>query len=247
MSHHHPQDRKDVRSHHFSRTLWIFMLLIGLCFGVLYFSLGHYTEADKIAYDQLIHGEITPASEIQVSKQRRMGLQKNIFFYDKNQRLEFQLTSAQSELALEKKDRHIEIVEHLQDVICRLQESVYFILPDGRLALPQLDGRLLIKDADPQDLSAWISDKEGLQEEQTVLVLKADHAVYYYKGGLFVAKNVHVLRYIAPGHDLENFSKEAKLITDGIASKIEFSIAEKGLSFKSDHFKAKFSIKPEGR
>lgn len=249
MDKNNPQDLQDKRSVNFSKTLWIALSSIVACFAFLYVFLGHYTPADKIAYDKLVKGEAVPdKSETQVSKQRRTGLQKNIFFNDHHQHLELKLRSAYSELALEKTDRHIEIVEYLQDVTCWLQESVYFVLPDGRQAFQQLDGRLLIKGSDPKEEASWISvNTPGLISEQMILILKAENATYQYKGELFVAKDVKVLRYITPTHVLEEIPAGSKLITDGIASKVEFSLAGKGLDFKSDNFKAKFSLKPGSR
>lgn len=237
--------RKESRSRFFSRTLWIALSFMGITLVLLYDNLGHYTDADKGIYDRLVKGEDVEdkIAETQISKQRRTGLQKNIFFNDHHQRLEFRLKSASSELALEKTDSHIEVVEHLQDVVCWLQESVYFVLPDGRHAFSQADGRLLIKGKDPKDPSSWVLETDpGLIKEQMILILKAESATYHYKGEMFVAKNVKVSRYILPNHSLDEMPLLSQQITDGIASRVEFSLAGQGLDFKADNFKATFSI-----
>lgn len=247
MSTNEPQSRLK-RSLRFSRALWGALFLIVICLTLLYYLLGHHSEIDKIAYDKLVNGENleNKVIETQVSKQHRTGLQKNVFFNNDGQRLEFRLKSSHSEIALEKMDRHIEIVEHLQDVTCWLQESVYFVLPDSRQAFLKEDGRLLISGENPQEAASWVSKNDPyLVKEQRVLLLKAENATYHHKGEKFVANRVRVLRYVAPNHDLDEVFLNSPLIADGVASHVEFSLAGKGLDFKADHFKARFSTKHE--
>lgn len=233
-------------SFHFSKALWVALCVILLCWLFLYAILGHYSDSDRLAYDQLMQGDSSgnKTIEAQVSKQQRIGLQKNIFFNHDNQRLELRLNSARSELALEKSDRHIDIVEHLQEVTCSLQERVYFVLKDGRQAFSRGEGMLWIEGTHPDDFASLIPENTtGLLKEQVVLVLKAKDAVYHYKGQLLVANKVEVMRYIISSHHLKELPLDAKLISNGIASKVEVSLAGKKWDFKADNVEAKFSMR----
>lgn len=241
MSAQKPQSSK--QSIKFSRALWLAMSSIAICLVGGYLVLGSYSQTDKMAYDKLVRGEEVDSSstETRVSKQQRSEIQKNVLFNHNHQDLELRLTSQNSLLALEKTERNIEIVEHLQDVNCLLQESVYFVLPDGRQAFAQGDGRLLIKEADPKENDSWLFEEDArLIKEQILLVLKAENATYYYKGGKFVANQVSIQRYVVPGNHLEEIPTDAKRITNGVATQVKVSLG-KGLDFSADNFKAKFS------
>jgi lipopolysaccharide export system protein LptA len=106
------------------------LTLILVCWGFLFAYYGHYSEADKIAYDQMVNGEKEESelTETQISRQKRQGVQKSLFFNNRDQRMELNIASGISEITLEKTDGRIEVVEHLTDVVCRLQESLETVL-----------------------------------------------------------------------------------------------------------------------
>ena len=250
MEDNQPQKRPSKRSLRFSAAMWLGLSLVALCWTLFYLTLGDYSEADRLTYEKMISGESKEKKEpeTQISKQLRTGMQKSVFFYDSHQRLELRIGSAASELAFEKNDRQVEIVEHLHDVTGWLQERLYYALPDGRQATLQEDGRLLIKGADLKDPSSWVSANDpGVFPEQTLLILKAVNAIYHYKDEQFVAENVEVWRYIAPTHHLDVDLKESKLLAHGVATGIEFSLAGKGLDFFAHNFNAKFTMPVQGQ
>lgn len=245
-----PQNRPKKRSLRFSAAMWLGLSLIALCWALFYLTMGHYSQADKLAYDEMISGEAKEAKvpETQTSRQLRTGMQKSVYFNDGDQHLELRIASAASELAFEKNGRHVEIVEHLHDVTGWLQERLYYVLPDGREATLQGNGRLLIKGSNPKDLSSWASVNDpGVVLQQSLLILKAKNAVYHYKDEQFAAENVEMWRYLAPGHHINTDLKEAKLMAHGVATGIELSLAGKGLDFLAHNFNAKYSLPSQGQ
>lgn len=239
-------NKADKKPLYFSAAFWTALSLIAAGWALFYFTVGHYAEDDKNSYEKLVNGENeNNPIETHVSKQRRSGLQKNMYFNDNYQRLEFKVNSGSSELALERKGRHLEVVEHLHDVVCWLQESVSFVLPDGRHAFPYEEGRLLIENKTAEEPASWIpADTPGILKEQIVLKLTAENAVYHYNGGLFEANNVNLWRYKTSESSFEEAPPASHLMTEGAASKVEFSLGGKGVNFKADNFKAKFFMNP---
>ncbi|HEV8051092.1 MAG TPA: hypothetical protein VGP47_01255, partial [Parachlamydiaceae bacterium] len=245
MEDNQPQNRPKKRSLRFTAAMWLGLSVIALCWILFYLALGHYSEVDKLAYEKMISGDGIESKQpgTQVSKQIRTGMQKSVYFIGNHQRLELRITSATSELAFEKNDRHVQIVEHLHDVAGWLQERLYYVLPDGREADLQGDGRLLIKGADPQDQASWISiDDPRIAPEQSLIIIKADNATYHYANEQFIAENVTLWRYIAAAHHLEVNVQESKLIAHALASDMELSLSGKGMDFFADNFNAKFSM-----
>jgi hypothetical protein len=218
------------------------LLSIGLFAGLiayLFFTIGRYGLEDQIAYQKLINGdqekELYNASY--TSRQHREGLQKDVFFVEKQQLLHLRLYSEKSEIVFERQKGQTEVIENMDKVTCCIQEELFFILPDGREALKQ-DGRLLIRGEKPQDADSWVRlDSPGILPMQKIMVLEADHASYFYKRDLFSAENVDVSRYVAKGHALDEADEALKPLSSGKAGRVEFSMAGKGLNFKADKFK----------
>ena len=199
----------------------LFIFGIGLAFFV--FSLVTYHEEDSRLYQQLIESEdpnhLNDASPYK-AKQQRQAIQKDIFFTQKEERLQLRLISAEAELILDHHDDETEIIEQMHDVKCYMQEELFYVLPDGR--------------------KTQAADAEGVKAMQIIRYLEAEAASYHYKSEKFKAENVKISRYAVQGHQLEDFNQAAKLIMDGLAKKVEFSLSGKDLNFKAHQLKAKF-------
>lgn len=241
------QSSKDVWMY-FSGTFLIAFGLFCACVAYLYLSLGRYDAQDQIAYQKLVQNQdSTDAENSYTSRQQRKGLQKDVLFIEKGERLQMRLHSVMAELALDHHDGQTEIVEQMKDVTCYIQEELFYQLSDGREATKQADGRLLIKHADPQDQASWTaSNAPGLKAMQVVRFVEADTAFYYYKNDKFIADNVNVSRYVAPGHTIEQASKKLQPIMSGVAAWVEFNLEGKEVNFKAYQLKAKFYSQGRG-
>lgn len=230
---------KDIGMHFpgaYLLTIGIFLL----CLVYLYITLGRIDDVDRLAYQTLSESmDGSDAESSYTSRQQRQGLQKDLLYSDKGQRLQMRLKSDLAELSLDHHDGKVDIVENMHGVTCYIQEELFYSLPDGREAFKQVDGRLLIKHSKPDDSSAWISaDASGVKPMQIIRFLEADTAFYYYRNDKFVAENVKVTRYITSGHTIEEAVKEQELIMSGLAAWVEFNVKE--ANFKAYQLKAKF-------
>lgn len=232
---------KDVWMH-FSGAFFVAFGLFCVCVVYLYISLGGIDDQDRLAYHRLSHSlDGSETERAFTSRQQRRGLQKDILFFDKGQHLQMSLRSDLAELALDHHDGKVDIVENMSGVTCYIQEELLYRLPDGGEATKQEDGRLLIKHANREDLSSWVSlDTPGVEAVQIVRFLEADTAFYYYKNDKLVAEKVKISRYMAPGHSIDEASTEITPIMRGVAAWVEFNLKGKEANFKAYQLKAKF-------
>lgn len=205
---------------------------------------------DYQKYEKLIKSSESEEEKLEgkeyTARQQRGRVQKEIRFMTDNNRLHHSLRSRQSELVFSVQGEHSEMVENMSGVSCFLQEEVFYRLPDGREALLQGDGRLLLRHADPQESFSWISLQDpGIKPMQKLRFLEADKAVYYYKTNSFVAKEVKLQRFVVEGHELLQNIEGFEPTMKGVAQAVEFTLAGKDLNFRAHHLKAKF-FSPEG-
>jgi hypothetical protein len=220
------------------------MVAFLILLGFLIHSMMSRSEQDVELYQKLVNSEnpnrLDKMSPSYKAKQRRQSLQKEAFFNRKNERLQLRLTSSDAELVLDCHDGGTEVVEHMNNVRCCIQEELFYKLPDGHVALLQEDGRLLVKHGDPRDLHSWTTPQaEGVVPMQKIRVLEAASASYYYERDLFEAENVKISQYILTGHQLPDQPNDAKPIMRGTAQWVRFTLSE-GDYFKAHQLKARF-------
>lgn len=90
--------------------------------GYLVFALGRYTENDVAAYHKLVEGD-GESEDRHSSRQKRQGVQKDIYFTDEGQRRHLHLESADAHLAFEKREGNVEIIEQMNGLTCYLQDE----------------------------------------------------------------------------------------------------------------------------
>lgn len=209
--------------------------------------MGHVSESDAKEYGKLMADAESSHSSAHgtpyTARQEREGIQKDLFFQKGNDRLQIRLTAEQAQLVLDHQDMHTYVVEHMQHVKCYMQEEIYYILADGREALPQPNGQLLLRSADEKDPASWLSiDTPGLKPMEVIRYIEADEAQYHYKDDRFAARSVKITRYSIPGHQLKEMNDQAKPLMKGTADRVEFSLKakDKDLNFKAHHLKAAF-------
>jgi hypothetical protein len=235
------------RPGHRSFFTWKFLIFL-TGFGIVMFfgfrSFMRIKPEDVQEYRQLIEnsdlGQAKNKSSPYTAKQQRDDIQKDISFMQGGERLQLRLIAVESQLVLDQHDGETALLEQMRDVHCYMQEELYFVLPDGREALRQSDGQLLIRHADPKNPSSWLPQKvPNLKPMQVIRYLQADEATYYYKTDEFVAQQVALSRFAVPGHQLVELH-EGKPLMNGVAEKVEFSLAGKDLNFKAYQLKATF-------
>lgn len=229
----------------FSKYVFIALVIFIAVIAIFVFKLIIPGEQDALTYQKLVESQdpnhLEKTAHPYKAKQERELLQKDILFSQKNERLQIRLLSERGELVLDHHDDKTELIEHMNDVKCYMQEEIFYILPDGREALLQEDGRLLVKHADPQEPGSWSSPEGvGVKPMQMIRYMEAATATYYYENNLFTAENVIISRYLVSGHWLSEFDPSSKPMMSGIAESVQFNLSGKGFNFKAHQLKAKF-------
>lgn len=129
-----------------------------------------------------------------------------------------------------------EMVEHMHHVTCYMQEEQYYLLPDGREAVRHHDGTLMTKGMNGSKLV----ENTQMIPMQIVRYLWAEDASYYYKKDRFIAKNVTLARFVAPGHALVQSIDTSDPLFFGTAQSVEFSLFKQDPRFIANKLKAAF-------
>ena len=223
------------------------LLLPILTFGVVWY-LTRITSKEIEDYHQLMDKVTQEKSNGKVNtttSQEREKVHKNFLFSQDGERLQLTIFAARSKLALEPTENGVQTVEYMDEVICFMQEQLYYLLPDGREATLQDNGQLLIKNADPKEISSWLEkETPNLQPMQLIRYMKAKEAIYFYRKEEFLGKDVSISTYALPGHHLEEKISSEKPLMQGVAKSVEFSLAGKELNFKAHQMKASFFANP---
>lgn len=223
----------------------IVLSMVILCIACVwsFYAFSTFTFSDIKEYSELVKStdpkNLKEDSQPYVSTQQHRSTHKDIWFTQSGQRLQLRLRSADTQLVLEHQDRNTQIVEHMQDVTCFIQEELYYLLPDGREVIRQANGTLVPRRHNVSNLEVIIeTDTNALKPMQVVRYLEADKASYYYQTDRFFAEQVHVSRVVAPGHKLIDSVKGLKPIMTGLARSAEFSIVGNELNFTAYQLKA---------
>lgn len=233
-------------SYQFTSAILVTGVLFAVVCGYMLWGLFTASAEDHAAYQALVtaanptnlKGQPAPY----VATQKRKQVQKDIIFSQGDERLQLRLISAESDIILDHQAEKTELIEKMRDVTCLMQQELYYLLPDGREALIQPNGKLLVRDGDPQDPSVWIErDQAGIKPMQQLHNIEAREAVYHYKSEMLQADNVHIARYIVPGHQIVSSVRDYKPYATAKANNVEFSIAGKEINFKATRMKATFN------
>lgn len=212
----------------------LFLTAMFLCYQLLF----SYNAEDQRIYRELLgqadpNAKEAPDTPYTATQQHRHAV-KDIWFTDKGQRLHICLSSADTELVLDHKDDSAEIVEHMYDVQCFMQEELYYVLPDKREVIYQPNGQLRLRRGD----NTIPFDSTTLKPMQLIRYLRSEVASYYYKTDHFVADDVFVSHYSVPGHTLINSIEGLKPLMSGLAQSVEFSLNGNDLNFKAYQLRA---------
>lgn len=204
-------------------TLFSLMLIFGLSFFLYQFFIST-PDAEK-EYQALMRNadpsklESTPY----VATQQHRQSHKDIWYTKEDQRMQLCLRSVDTELVLDHHDDNTELIEHMKDVTCYMQEELYYLLQDGHEVIKHQGGE---------------SQPEVGIPMQVIRYMKADTATYNYQTDHFFADNVQVSRYIIPGHQITFYLSDSTPLMHGIASSVEFSLVGNELNFTAHQLKA---------
>lgn len=240
--------------HRFTRSLNFYLFAIGLfilplaTFGIFQ-QMSQISSRDVETYRTLT---VDAASEKGASqsapyqaKQKRVKVQKDVMYYQGESRLHICLKAKEAQMVLDRQEESSELVEHMNGVTCSMQEEVFYELPDGREAVMHSDGRLLLKNANPENDESFVAfDLAQAKPMQIIRFMEADKASYFYQFDLFKASDVTITRFVAPGHQLQESWKDKKIMMKGVADSVHFSLNGKDLNFKATKLKATMFGKP---
>lgn len=222
-------------------SLCLFLGLLVL-FGYSLFSFGdrdrqEYWTLMKQADPTLLNSSSTPYT----AKQQHHRVRKDIWFLQDSQRLKLRLASANAELVLDHHDNQTEVIEKMEDVVCCIQEELYYVMPNGNEIKKLPNGLFMKRKGDPYNPDDLvIVESANLTPKQVIRYLEAKTASYYYQGNRVIAYDVKLSQFIAPGHLLLETWKNLKPTLTGTASSVEFSVAGKDLNFNAENMKAAF-------
>lgn len=204
---------------------------------VTFVHLGLVEEGDRKEYVALRERTDPSYAETKapyIAKQQHRRAHKELWYTDRNQRLQLRLYSADTELILDHHDKQTDIIEKMQDVICYMQEELYYELPDGQ-QVTQLPSGVFILKNDPSHI---IEKNDQLKPMQLIRYLDAAEATYFYHADRFIAEQVNIGRFAVPGHILPHSLDTYKARMSGTAESVELSFKGNNLNFKARHFKA---------
>lgn len=215
-----------------------------LCLGAA--SLWHMSRLDSKSMEEYsrLMSVFDPSADPEPisyqAKQNKSHLQKDIILIKNGEPLHLRLRARDSQLVYDQQPDGVQMIEKMHGVNCVMQEELYYILPDGREVVRHEKGIWKMRHTEASDPSSFVSlENMDLKPMQVIRYLEAEDAAYYYKDDLCIANEVSFSRYAHPGHDLvENFDS-GKLLMDGIADKIEFSLSAH-LTFKVYGMRASF-------
>lgn len=174
-------------------------------------------------------------------KQKRLKVSKDIWFANGEKRLNFRINSENSRLHFTNEGGGAEVTEHMENVLCYMQERLYFLLPNGKRAILKEEGGYLIEGSDPNEESSWINPKDaGLIPMQEIRFIRAKKALYDYNDNQFLANDVYIYHYTVPGHELVEELDDFAPLMSGRADAVEFSLMGHSPHFQARHFKAIF-------
>jgi hypothetical protein len=229
----------------FSRKLFpIGLALTGFTLAILYFLLT-VTPEDEARYQELIRSSTPSANQsqlsVEIAKQKREDIEKNIWFSQKMNRLHLRLRSERSTIQFIHTGKKKEIFEDLEEVACYMQESLYYLTPDGKKAALEDSGKVLVKGADKALHESWYEPTDGrLIPMQIIRHFEADRGLHNYTDDLFTAENVTITRFTSPGHVLSDEPEQNAILMKGLARSIDFSLGGAEVNFRAYKLKATF-------
>lgn len=197
----------------------------------------HIPKEDYALYEEILQSSDPSAfvKEDKEGQQQRECVGKELWIKRDNDRLHYIVRAEESVLRYTLGDERIDLVEDMTNIHGWMQEELFYRLPDGREAVPQKDGRLLLRHSDPALAGSWIKRNEpGLEPWQELREFTADHATYVYRDKQLIADKVELQRFVIPGHRINRSVIGLELVLKGVAQSVTFTLED-----DKPHFQAK--------
>lgn len=210
-----------------------------LLVGVGYFLYSNlYSDINHEAYQNVIKVASQGEKDMQgTTSQQRQLVAKDIWFTRENNPLQLHLRSADSVLVFEHHGNRSEIVEKMTDVICFVQEELFYLLNEDIEVIRNTSGKLVWRDFPDKEVA---EDDPQLRPVQKIRYIESDNATFYLNTGLLVAHEVHLSQYVLPGHKLILSIEGKTPLMKGRAESLEISLLSKGLTFNAKKMTATF-------
>ena len=219
-------------------TIIIWSLFV-LTLFVLLFLLLDVRSTDMKKYQDLVESSKEQDEDMLAysGKQQRSDVTKDIWYVNGNSdtRLHLRIRCDKSQLVFVNTDNKNAIIEYMNNINCYIQEELFYIMPNGEEAvLNKGTYRLRSNDEVINVLS------EDLVPMQQIRYIKAKTATHNYTNNMFFADEVELLRYIVPGHQINENLDEIVPLMQGTARSVTFSLEGNDVNFQSKHLQAVF-------
>lgn len=174
------------------------------------------------------------------SSQKHQQIQREIIWNNGEERLQALLSYDNSDFVFGHEGDRNEVIENMHRVSGYMQEELFYQLKDGREVVVQADHTWKLRNGDPYMLEA--NEEKDWKPMQLIRYFEAEKASYHYRADLFIAHEVKLTRFKAPGHLLITTLKGYHPLMQGVAKSIEFSLASKKPNFTATSLKASFVL-----
>lgn len=222
-----------------------FLIAITIAF---YFFIVSWGKIDEERYWSLMENanprHANPETSPYTAMQQRVRAHKDIWFNKKDKRFQLRVRCRDSQLVFDHHDNATEIIEKMGDVTSCVQEELYYVLPDQREVIRRENGEFQMRNGSQKNevLVLENADLQRLKPMQVVRYMEAREAEYHYQTDSFVAHQVKISRYCAPGHEMMESFGNCKQMTSGVADSIEVSLKENEFKFRAHKMKATMNL-----
>lgn len=201
----------------------------------------HIPQEDYALYEEILQSSDPSAFQQteQVGEQDRDQVKKELWLKKGKGRLHYIVQAESSVLRYTLGDERVDLVEDMSNIHGFMQEELFYRLPDGREAVPQELGGLLLRSCDPRLEDSWVSpDEPGIEAWQELREFTADQAIYRYRDNQLIAEEVELERYIMPGHELTASMLPPEILLKGVAKTVTFTLEDGKPQFQAKKLKA---------
>ncbi|MEM1282511.1 MAG: hypothetical protein AAGG81_03055 [Chlamydiota bacterium] len=175
------------------------------------------SEKDASQYHELVDLSQSARSakkKSYVATQYREGVIKDIYYQHDHNPVKARVSSDRSQLVFDQQNEGMEILEHMEQLVCVMQKELFYVTDEGNEIL--LDQEGFFKDRKGKRVS--VGEREPYPM-QVVRYVTADTAKYYYNKERIVANQPTITEYRAEGHELPAIEDPLSLIMDGTTIK----------------------------